>query len=537
MNLKNIKKYSVLVAVSILVFTAIVFPAAAESNPAARMLEGTVSGNYLVENSEQYGMDSALYEQVLFKTELKEFGGSDATLRFAIPDGVTVTAVSFPKFDETYAKYGDVYVSGSLTPLITPDLNGGQKVNLDGLAAGDDVTLKFCDLSFIKFMGSGNAYTKNIDYSVTFYGTTDSSVESGNILTYEIYDLSTNPEQKLCSLKTTVVDDSYVVMYHLRDANYLVNTDTKDPVDSDVVFKPGDTFNMQIKFKRSVYPYQSFISVDKFSNPVVYFSVPAGFDAGTAEYELKGPVEAVKYGFKDMNKKPLAITQRVIMTEGGHSNFGIYGDEGGQLVEVLIRLEEDTDFDETFWINQGFDIIISLPVTVSSDYSGSGMTFDPQSVLLSTWDSNARHAHGQDWTDAKDVSKLFQLNESNGFPTDLIAAGNVKGTVNYGGFHRDAESVSVLIEPAAPVDSSSTGSGSGFGSAHVVDAKTVGSGITPIIPASPESGSSANPGFGAEVGGEYESVQDKKINVWVLILLAVAGIAGVGVYRYKRNRV
>ncbi|MDV0444733.1 hypothetical protein MmiAt1_02690 [Methanimicrococcus sp. At1] len=417
----------------------------AKTSLSASIVSGVGSGNYTIAYSEQFAPSSIFYEQLLFQTSFSnKKSGVNNTIHFEIPPGVTVTHLGVPKVS-SFNEYEAIYLVHGGTEYLLMDTTNKQslKINLSDkfgitLSPDEDVYLKFVNMTYLRgATASGN--TLGLDYKIKFYGTTDSSVQNGNALSYFVYDYEDPfaPVQ-LCKLTTYATTD-YIVMYSLKSQNYLTETSLVDR---------GDTFQMHTSFGVSGYPYSSYVSTNRYSNPVVYFSVPAGLTIGDVSVTSGStPITSLK----DSEGRALNFTPKPVTTLAG-SDYGLYGDSDGQLIEVKIHLDGVGNENLQFWMNQTLNV--SMEVTVPPDYPDSSINFKKGSVLVSTWDPNARGTGGQNMATLK-------LNETNGFP-DTAGTIAAKFNDNGGYYIRSVDHTLTVSTPKAVITSAGVKIGTGY---------------------------------------------------------------------------
>ena len=364
----------------------------------ASFLPGAGGTSYILANSENYGLSSPFYYQELIKLSLRStlHNGADEVIRLDVPNGVTITHIRVPSIKAGDIQYSAIRLQTPGGPILLADssLTGsGRTVNLSSigvtLSSGEDIVLEIDDLVFINYATSGQS-GYSADYSISFIGTTDSSVGSTiTTLPFIVYDyvdgasgdiwLAANTQ----SITTNYVVSPYVTNNHgfLSAAGVLQNNPPG-------VLNRGDTFYMFTTFHASTYPYYSAVRMSPenptglYSSPVIFFSIPPGFTVEPNSVQVVNAAGNPVATFRDMNNQDLKLVQ----TE--HDNMGLY--PGGKLIEV--RFEYFDGSPGPVWVNTT-SYSVRLPVTVPADYSGSlSVNLNEKSVLVSSWDTNVNYS-------------------------------------------------------------------------------------------------------------------------------------------------
>ncbi len=366
----------------------------ANTNKLSSTLYNSSGSGLIVSNSESYDPSSPFYYQELFKATFRNTvrNGTDETLTFDIPDGITVTHIRAPKNGTEVSMYDKISI---LKDGKTYELNHtvNKTYDLSALTAkedstpfipyisGEDVVLKIDNLILLEG-STGGIYSYSSGYTISFAGTTN--------LLPGTHSFKVSDDSGVLATRSFTAATDYIVSPYLSNiVRYLTNSNTSYGESPSLVGR-GDTFYMFNTFNASGYPYGSALRVSPtnttgiYSNPVVYFSVPPGLEVGTAQITLANGTDVIASGaFRDINGRTLNITQKEI------PNAGLYAGQGGKLIEVKIHLNESGKEDETFWIN-ATPRYARLPVTVSQEYTGDSFVFTPSSVLISSWDPAAR---------------------------------------------------------------------------------------------------------------------------------------------------
>ncbi|MDL2261509.1 hypothetical protein LJC08_04685 [Methanimicrococcus sp. OttesenSCG-928-J09] len=370
----------------------------AKSDKLTSVLYAGSNSGLIISNSKSYASDSPFYYQELFKSTFRNTirDGTDEKLTFGIPDGVAVTHLRIPKSGTEVAMYdavvihkdGKTYTISNKTSqtILLSDLKAdSDKSAFVPYTSGEDVVLEIKKLILIE-RSTGGTYSYSTDHTISFIGTTDIAA-AGQIT----FDVSNNYGNVLSTVKPTAAVDYIPSPYLSNTVRYLSNSD-KNYNEAPTLVSRGDTFYMYNTFYASSYPYGSALRVSPtnltgiYPNPVIYFSVPFGLDPGTAQITDSAGNDIIKSGaYKDISGKPLNITQKT------YDNAGLYAAQGGKLVEVKIHLKESGKENDLFWINSTARYA-RLPVTVSPTYLGDSFDIGQNSVLISSWDPNARYS-------------------------------------------------------------------------------------------------------------------------------------------------
>ncbi|WP_338103099.1 SdrD B-like domain-containing protein [Methanolapillus millepedarum] len=344
----------------------------------------------VIANSEQYtsGTRAHLYYQELFRIGFTGSirDGEDVNVTVAIPNGVTVTHLRLPSSDNRETQYTSITVSDPYSHSITYD-NSSRTVNLsaDGLEfhPGDDVNLTITGLLKMK-PAPGASYSYTSECLIHFVGTTNSSVADNTNLPFSgtVKRLSNAITVPAVNFSEVAKDKYYVTPYITSTSTMLYNSITAVNV--------GDSFYLFETFRPSPYPYYSAhrTSVSDpdgtsvYSNPVFYFSVPPQFTIKSAAFTYANGTAA-----KDSNGNALSVNQTIYDNAGLYKDM-TYNEQHGKVVEVKIK-SAGTAPDENFWLNYA-NYLVKLELEVPADYDGAGkVTFAPQTVLVTTWDSQA----------------------------------------------------------------------------------------------------------------------------------------------------
>ncbi|MDR0767569.1 MAG: hypothetical protein LBE57_03905, partial [Methanosarcinales archaeon] len=325
--------------------------------------------------------------QNLFKVNITNNirDGSTETIDFSIPDGLTVTHIRVPSLSNDQTSYSgiEIYVPKNDSWV---NLASARTHNLTefGYTEGEDITLIIHDV--VRMLPSPSAaYSDSATHMITFIGQVNTTKGLGSFT----FGASLNGTGESVSSDLTItVRDSYTVMPYIWGG--VVTSSNTGYTAVPTLVGRGDTFYMFTNYSGSAYPYHSVLRFDPMnvdattavSNPVIYFSVPAGLIPGVPEVTLANGMVTTKREFNFAN--PSAAQDLVISTRV-FENEGLYGADGGSVVEVKFDLENNP-LGETFWTRGG---IVRLPVTVSDDFEGTSFAFSRQSVLVSTWDPNA----------------------------------------------------------------------------------------------------------------------------------------------------
>ena len=365
-----------------------------------------VSAGTIQANSEQYfnplDVNHLLYYQDLAKIQLTSniVGGENMTVTLDVPSGVTLTHVRMPSPTSTAAQseYESVsIVRGAIEYELSnvyPSANHVYNITLDDFggayAPGEDIVFKFTNLSKLQLQPSAG-YTYDQNYLITLIGTTGSAVADGTTLTFT-GSIDGGPTSSPLELN---VSDTYVVTSNTQYMTSFLSL-TLDYANPGIsTLNPGNQFYLYSRFQGTWYPYFSAHRTDPFrsaatsafSNPVVYFSVPYGFDFDPDQIILTNSA-GTPLNLKDIAGNDLKLSSRVV-TEFADSTNNLYG-AGSKLVEVKFEQEHPTS--TTFWIQNGSwgAYHVQLPLKVSLDYDGpTHVVFKNETVLLSTWDPNA----------------------------------------------------------------------------------------------------------------------------------------------------
>jgi hypothetical protein len=364
------------------------------------------NGGTIQANSEQYfnSLDSnhLLYYQDLAKIHLTSniVGGENMTVTLDVPSGVTLTHVRMPSptSNAAQSEYESVSIVRGSTDYelstVYPSANHVYNITLDDLggayAPGEDIVFKFTNLSKIQPQPSG-IYSYDQNYLITLIGTTGSAVADGTTLTFT-GSIDGGPTSSPLELN---VSDTYIVTSNLQYMSSFLSL-TPDYANPDFsTLNPGNQFYLYSRVQGTWYPYFSAHRLDPFrsiatsavSNPVIYFSVPYGFDFDPDQIVLTNAV-GTPINLKDIAGNDLKLSSRVVTEFTGPIN-NLYGD-GSKLVEV--KFEQENPTSTTFWIqNSSWGAYhVQLPLKVALDYDGpTHVVFKNETVLLSTWDPNA----------------------------------------------------------------------------------------------------------------------------------------------------
>ena len=346
-----------------------------------------ISGNnqYIYANSISASHSHLQYQELFksFITSTERNGTPNVTVTYEIPAGVTITHIRIPESDgNDETKYGKIsLVKGG----VTYDLgNGGMVLDLANntlgippFASGESVVFEFEDVLKIKpHPGSQQSYYRQ--YSLSFIGTTDSSVGNGASLTFKA---KTNETVNVWSLPATMALSGYHLTSYMTNIPHLVGDENNTAVTAIEREKP---FYFYVGMQTPSYPYNSAHRTDiangantgVFSSPVFYFSLPAG-----VKHSGAGAAEIVNSAGNSLTLKNLngnTITPRITNV---YSNAGLY--PGGTLVEV--KLEDAANPNNPFWLRG--TAYVRLKVFVESGYDGADtITIQPASILMSSWD-------------------------------------------------------------------------------------------------------------------------------------------------------
>ncbi|WP_316557914.1 SdrD B-like domain-containing protein [Methanimicrococcus hongohii] len=330
--------------------------------------------------------DAGIFEyQNLFKAQITNSvrNGSDETIDFEIPTGLKVTHIRVPSYSNEQTKYTAVSIWDranntfvSLAPAVTTNLTQY------GYGDGENITLKIENVLRM-YPSPSAASTESASHMITFIGQiTDTNTTPVSFT----FNASRNGSalDNISAGLTITVRDSYIVMpYHAYGNGILTDSKTSYAGTPSLVQR-GDTFYMFTSYSASSYPYNSVLRFNPMnvggttavSNPVIYFNIPNGLVV-TGDPEVTYSNGTVKT-YNSYSGTPLTFTTKT------YENEGIYGSEGGYVVEVKYNVDNSNT--GTFWAR---DANIRLPVTVADDYEGTGFTFEPYSILVSTWDPNA----------------------------------------------------------------------------------------------------------------------------------------------------
>ncbi|WNY22941.1 hypothetical protein MmiHf6_02350 [Methanimicrococcus hongohii] len=351
------------------------------------------TNNYIIANSESYKTNithSHLLYQELFKsyiTSTERDGTSNVTVTYEIPDGVTVTHIRIPVSGaNNETKYGKIILlkdgesydlgnSGMFLDLVNTTTLDGK--SFSQFVPGEKVVFEFEDVLKLKAQpGSGQSYSQS--YSLSFIGTTNSSVTGGSALTFKA---STNETGNIPASITTSVSNKYYMTSYMISMSHLTGNENYQQVTAIEKEKP---FYFYTGITTPTYPYYSTHHTDPsnpantgvFSSPVFYFSLPegikvSGYDA--AEIVTSAGASAT---LKDINGN--VITPNITAI---YPNAGLY--TNGTLVEV--KLENADNPDDVFWMRGA--TYLRLKVFIESEYDGvEVITIRPNSILLSSWD-------------------------------------------------------------------------------------------------------------------------------------------------------
>ena len=338
---------------------------------------------YLKPNSESLSSDDEKYQE-LFRAGIRTNvpGGADVEVTYEMPSGVTVTHLRIPPngtFGTSTFTYGSIAVKDQHGYSQSYG-NTGERVNLsmDGFSfgPGENITLVFGDVVNITTNVSSST-TYALHNAISFVGTTDSSVTNGNLLTFKA---ETNEAPAHSATLDLTVSSNYYQGGHIApdSASPIITDSARHPLSSVARETP---FYLYSNFSaHSSSPYSSIrldplTPVGLFSNPVLYFSVPAGVTInGVEATNSAGTITTLR----DAYGGAIATEIRIFDDEG------LYGSSGGKLVEV--KLVNETSPGQTFWINTT-NKLVRLNLSIPLDYSGSDeLTFGPEAVLLSSWD-------------------------------------------------------------------------------------------------------------------------------------------------------
>ena len=361
-------------------------------NTDVSMLRSIYSSNsYIMADSISFAGNathSHLLYQDLFKSAIDSSirdGTSSVTITYEIPNGVTVTHIRIP------ASGGNVETQYGKISLVkdgnTYDLgNGGMTldlVNHSVIAAftpGEDVVFEFENVLKLNTV-PGSRYYYNQSHSLSFIGTTDSSVTSGTSLTFTA---STNEFGSIPQSITTVASNKYYMTSFMSNLPYLIGDSSRNEISS---IGKEEPFYFYVGAITPSYPFYSTHYTDTlsanagtsgvFSSPVFYFSLPEGIKVlgGTDAAEIVNSAGAPII-LSDINTN--VITPRITAV---YENAGLY--PGGTLVEV--KLEDENSPNDPFWLRGTY--FVRLKVFIESEYSGSNViTIQPESILMSSWD-------------------------------------------------------------------------------------------------------------------------------------------------------
>ncbi|WP_318785010.1 SdrD B-like domain-containing protein [Methanimicrococcus hacksteinii] len=375
----------------------------------ANIIRATASySNYTMLNSEQYKDDpnkKHLYYQELFKTTFTNTlaGGSNERVKFAIPDGITVTHIRLPSSETTdQIQFSAISIYDyEIEDFVLIDTTVSKTHNLSDIDVefkpGEDVILKIDGLVRI-FSNPQGSVSYNPDYTISFVGTTNETAgQNGAPLRFEVFKINDIDDTEIPLTNSTVyANDDYIVMPYVTTSNFL-SSDLKGS-SVPTMLSRGDEFYMYTNLATSRYPYYSTLRSDPetyngiFSNPVVYFSVPAGLEDLTPMLVDNNGNEITD--LTDVRGHPVSFTKIV------HENAGLY--KNGKLIEVKFHLDENAELDDElkklklskddqFWITNvnptdydGRRVI--LPVKVPEFSDKTQFEFGAQSVLVSTWE-------------------------------------------------------------------------------------------------------------------------------------------------------
>ncbi|MDV0446157.1 hypothetical protein MmiAt1_17750 [Methanimicrococcus sp. At1] len=368
----------------------------------------------ILPNSIQYDQSNDprahLYTQDLFKLQITDSirDGRDVEITVVLPDGVNITHLRMPKppaKDNDDIKYKSVSVYNntskvydSLDTYVSVSNTGSYLVDFTDhgfdpvFDEGDDRVMKF---KFEKLLKIRLAYSSAGNYAstngITFIGTTE-DVEDSTITVK-----TTAPGNDVSGSLDLTPDSKYPLSGYigLKKGELLVNSDgTK--ISAPLV--KGETYVLSSNFTPSGYPYYSSHRTDPLSpsstytvsNPVVYFSIPKDFAAGTPTLQHSSTKSGA---ITDVLGREVVLADPVI-----YPNAGVYGDEGGRLVEVRMMLAENPvgSLDpQNFWLKTG-TYKIDLPITLSLLTTEESVVFTKDSVLVSSWDSGASFFKARD---------------------------------------------------------------------------------------------------------------------------------------------
>ncbi|MDV0444614.1 hypothetical protein MmiAt1_01440 [Methanimicrococcus sp. At1] len=363
----------------------------------------------ILSNSVQYGVTpddprAHLYTQDLFKVQITDStrDGSDMVVTVTLPDGVNITHMRLPR--ETVRNNDVQYdsikiydnVSGSFKPMsnyISSSHSSDTAYLVNFTEYGFDPVFtdngeRVIQFEFEKFLktrlalSSADAFTAT--NGLTFIGTT-TNVKTDGSAKVKVETSTGASNESALSMVTT--PDKYPLTSYIggKGRELLVNNDAARSAITSPMLK-GETYILRTNFSTSSYPYYSAHRTDPLSpsptntlsNPVVYFSLPKGFAAGTPTITYNG----VSTDLKDIQNPNRSLT----FETKEWSNAGVYG-EGGSLVEVKLVLD-GTYSDENFWVKTG-TYVVELPVTLSPLMTDESVSIKNTTILVGTWDPKA----------------------------------------------------------------------------------------------------------------------------------------------------
>lgn len=356
----------------------------------------SASVSYIAANSEDYQTNishSHLLYQELFKsyiTSTERDGTPNVTVTYDIPDGVTITHIRIPKSganaETQYSKIilvkdGESYNLGNggmFLDLVNTTMLDGK--SLAAFTPGEDVVFEFEDLLKLKAQpGSAQSYSGS--YSLSFIGTTNSSVTNGHSLVFKAY---TNEAGNVPASLTTSASSNYYMTSYMISMSHLVGDENYTQVTTIEKEKP---FYFYTGITTPTYPYYSAHRTDPsnpastgvFSSPVFYFSLPEGVKiTGNDAAEIVTKTGASRT-LTDISGNEIKTNITAV-----YDNAGLYAN--GTLVEV--KLEQRDNVTNPFWMRG--ETYVRLKVFIESEYDGAEiMTIRPNSILLSSWDPNA----------------------------------------------------------------------------------------------------------------------------------------------------
>ncbi|MDR0767076.1 MAG: InlB B-repeat-containing protein [Methanosarcinales archaeon] len=359
----------------------------------SRAMGGGVNIPYIVANSEQYTINethSHLLYQELFKsfiTSTARDGTSNVTITYEIPDGVTITHIRIPgSGGNIETEYGKIIL---VKDGVSYDLgNGGGTLDLvngtgpnshTGLPAftpGENVVFEFENVLSLRG-NPGGIVSYAPSHSLSFVGTTNSSVVGGTSLTFTA---RTDESGSVPSSFSTPATNTYYMTSVMGSRTTWLGDEGNRSVTAIEKDKP---FYFYAHMSTPTYPYFSThrtnpadpMSTGVFSSPVFYFSLPEGVRISGNDAAEIVTVTGAPTTVRDVNNN--VITPRItnVWPNAGHYT-------NGTLVEV--KLENADRPDDVFWMRA---MNIRLQVYIESEYDGADrITILRQSVQLSSWD-------------------------------------------------------------------------------------------------------------------------------------------------------